>query len=394
MMLYFAQNISSMKRMFLFLSIVCYFSGCTQAQDKNNRHTVGGGCEGCEAVYESPVPFDKLSFIDTLPDFFETGPKLIVSGVIYKADGITPAPGVVLYIYHTNQNGLYSGGEKGWGKRHGRIRGWMKTNEKGEYKFYTLIPASYPNSDNEKHIHPVIKEEGLNEYYIDEFVFDNDKLLTSAKRKKLENRGGNGVLVTELKEGIYYAERDIYLGRNIPGYPVKKTGLQSGLEKGDNCPAFEPIHLSGADKGKDACPMCKYGYGQGLMVWFNHTSLDTLKQFALKLENEMEMRGEKNLRVFLIYMNPTYKINDAKSQAVLRGKLIKWCNENEIKRVALLWVNSPVDENCREYKLNPDVANTVFVYKKRKVVDKWINIDYGTKAVNDILGKLSFKSLN
>ena len=49
------------------------------------------------------------------------------------------------------------------GRRHGYIRGWMKTNEKGQYRFYTLKPASYPNSTAVKHIHPTIKEPGKNE---------------------------------------------------------------------------------------------------------------------------------------------------------------------------------------------------------------------------------------
>jgi protocatechuate 3,4-dioxygenase beta subunit len=358
---------------------------CGQSdQPKSTDKRVGGGCEGCEAVYETPVPFNKLSHIDTLPDYFEQGPKLVVSGVVYKADGITPAPNVVIYVYHTDQEGLYSKGTTGWGKRHGYIRGWMRTNARGEYIFYTLIPASYPNSDAEKHIHPTIKEEGFTEYYIDEYTFDNDKLLNGEKRKRMQLRGGNGVLVTELKDGIYYATRNIYLGRNIPGYPQTKKGLQSGLERDDNCPAFEPIHLSGTDKGKDACPMCKYGYGQGVMVWFNHTSLDTLKDFALMLEKEMQKRGPKYFRAFLVYMNPTYKVNGTKSQEVLRGKIIRWCDEQNLKNVALLWINSPVDENSELYHINPKAYNTVMTYHKRKVVTKWVNMQYNADAVKKI----------
>ncbi|HET6996337.1 MAG TPA: hypothetical protein VFI06_15190, partial [Chitinophagaceae bacterium] len=117
---------------------------------------VGARCEGCEAIYETTVPFDKLSYIDTLPDFNESGPRIEISGTVYQVDGKTPAPGVILYVYHTDQAGLYSkkGNEKGWGKRHGYIRGWIKTNDQGEYRFYTLVPASYPNSTNPKHIHP------------------------------------------------------------------------------------------------------------------------------------------------------------------------------------------------------------------------------------------------
>ena len=113
----------------------------------NDSIIVGGGCEGCEAIYESPVAFENLTWIDTLPDYFEAGPKLMISGIVYKADGKTPAANVVLYVYHTDQTGHYTQKENktGWGKRHGYIRGWMKTNLKGEYKFYTLRPAPYPS---------------------------------------------------------------------------------------------------------------------------------------------------------------------------------------------------------------------------------------------------------
>src|SRR5215213_4221665 len=144
---------------------------CTQTDNRTDARTkvkVGGGCEGCEAIYESRIPFNKLSWIDTLPDFHEAGPKMVISGVIYQADGKTPAKDVVLYVYHTDQTGHYSrkGNETGWGKRHGYIRGWMKTNEKGEYKFYTLRPAAYPNANIPQHIHPTIKEPDKNEYWI------------------------------------------------------------------------------------------------------------------------------------------------------------------------------------------------------------------------------------
>lgn len=368
---------------------------CAQVNKPNPKDkVVGGACEGCEAIYESPVPFSKLNHIDTLPDFFEDGPKLVVSGVIYKADGITPAPNVILYVYHTDQKGLYSHGSKGWGKRHGYIRGWMRTNDKGEYKFYTLIPASYPNSSAAKHIHPTIKEAGFTEYYIDEYVFDDDTFLKAEDRNRMELRGGNGVLTTELKNGIYYATRNIYLGRNIPDYPQQKTGLQSGLERDDNCPAFEPLHLSGVDKGRDACPMCKYGYGHGVMVWFNHTSLDVLKQFALSLEEEMAKTGAKKFRAFLIYMNPAYKENDAGGMEVLRKKIIRWCEEQQLKNVAMLWVNAPTDENCRLYHINPKVTNTVMTYNKRKVVAKWINMPYNETSVKKIILSLQPHALS
>lgn len=220
-----------MKAFFSFLAIILFsLCACSQKKLPNEKKLaksnplIGGPCEGCAAVFESPIPFEKLSWIDTLPDFNEPGPKMMISGVIYQADGKTPAKDVVLYIYHTDQNGNYSNKktEKGWAGRHGYIRGWMKTNEKGQYKFYTLMPASYPNSTAVKHIHPTIKEPGKNEYYIDEYIFDTDPFLTSERRKQpLQLRGGDGFIKLKTKNGILIGERNIYLGKNIPGYPVE-----------------------------------------------------------------------------------------------------------------------------------------------------------------------------
>ncbi len=215
-----------MRSIFLSLAAAALsLTGCSQTQVKNqpgsNNIHVGGRCEGCEGIYESPIAFEKLNWIDTLPDFNDPGPKIEISGVIYKPDGKTPAKDVILYIYHTDQAGLYAqkGNETGWGKRHGYIRGWIRTNEKGEYKFYTLVPASYPNSKNPKHIHPTIKEVGFSEYWIDEFVFDDDPLLPNEERNRKQPVGGNGILKTRLENGMLRATRNITLGLNVRDYP-------------------------------------------------------------------------------------------------------------------------------------------------------------------------------
>ncbi|MBL7740471.1 MAG: hypothetical protein JNK14_14735 [Chitinophagaceae bacterium] len=220
-----------MQRLIILLLFAVMFShsSCSQnnaSSSKGNSANpkdlkAGGSCEGCEAIYECPVPFDQLNETDTLPGFNAAGPKIEISGVIYQPDGKTPAPGVILYVYHTDQKGIYAtkGDEKGWAKRHGYIRGWVKTNKKGEYRFYTLVPASYPNSNNPKHIHPTIKEPGKTEYWIDEFVFDDDPLLPEKERNRPNPRGSNGVLKTTKKGDMLYATRNIILGLNVTDYP-------------------------------------------------------------------------------------------------------------------------------------------------------------------------------
>ncbi len=119
----------------LFLLLYSFFYGCAQQKEKPTSNAakdqilVGGPCEGCEAIHESPLPFNNLNWKVTLPDYNDARPKTFVSGVVYQKDGKTPAPGVVLYVYHTDQTGVYpkKGNETGWGKRHGYLRGWMKT---------------------------------------------------------------------------------------------------------------------------------------------------------------------------------------------------------------------------------------------------------------------------
>lgn len=211
------------------LLVLCSFAlaGCGQNTSPTGQPVqlqpihVGGACEGCEAIHESPIPFARLSCTDTLPDFYDDGPKLEISGIVYQRDGKTPAPDVVIYIYHTNQKGIYptKGGETGWAKRHGYIRGWIKTNADGRYRFYTLRPAAYPDGQNPQHVHPIIKEPGLNEYYIDEYLFADDPILKTHPQKE-EKRGGSGIVQVQEKYGVQYATRHIILGQNIPDYPA------------------------------------------------------------------------------------------------------------------------------------------------------------------------------
>jgi protocatechuate 3,4-dioxygenase, beta subunit len=212
----------------LLLGCIICLCACSQNKTKtivNNKPaaseiSVGGRCEDCELIYECPESFEELNATDTLPGFDGPGPKIGISGTIYRRDGKTPASNVILYVYHTDQQGIYP--KKGNGKgQHGYIRGWIKTGADGKYTFYTLVPASYPNSRNPQHIHPIIKEEGKTAYWIDEFHFDSDPLLPDSERTRANPVAGGGVLKTTMKDGMLRATRDIILGLNVRDYPDK-----------------------------------------------------------------------------------------------------------------------------------------------------------------------------
>ncbi len=206
------------KPILLLLIITTACQSQSQNGAKQQATLVGGPCEGCEAIYE--YGDRTLTNQDTLPGFQENRPKLKVMGTVYESNGETPAENVIIYVYHTNRDGVYptKGDEQGWARHHGYIRGWMKTNEDGRYTFYTFRPGAYPNRQEPEHIHFTVKEPGKNEYYIESIHFDDDPLLTSTERANLRKRGGSGIADPKADGDLLLIERDIILGLNIPNY--------------------------------------------------------------------------------------------------------------------------------------------------------------------------------
>jgi len=191
---------------------------------------VGGPFENREFLYLK-MP-DTIGPADTSAGWHQNGPKLLLTGTVYGPEGNIPVPGVVVYYYHTDITGRYQHrpeipgsmppNEKG--QTHGYIRGWVKTNGKGQYFIYTVRPGTYPTRDEPDHVHLTVKEPNeISGYYIDDIVFDDDPLLTTAKRISRENRAGSGVVRLVQKDGFWVGERDIRLGLNIPDYPASAS---------------------------------------------------------------------------------------------------------------------------------------------------------------------------
>ena len=387
---------------FLNLIIVCVFCltschgqsvGNDQAGTKPQiKKIIGGGCDGCEIMYIG-IP-KNINATDTSSGWREDGQKLVITGTVYKQDGRTPAPGVIIYYWQTDNKGYYSPSPEmdPLAKRHGHIRGWIKTDNLGKYALYTIRPSPYPDRDIPAHIHPSIKEPGLNEYYIDEFVFDDDKLLTSDKRKKLENRGGSGVLRVIENQDLQIAEHDIILGLNIPDYPEKANPLkQSGLHIGEDSPSFTPFHAWGPDKGSKACPVCKYGRYYGIIYFVgnnpNWQEIETWLQF---LEQESMQMG-KDLKVYFVYGN------DQNYDKAFRVKELENLGKKmNLKNIAITFVPSLNDKESEVNlnKINPDLENTFIVYKNRTIIDKFIDLKPSEENFKLLFEKVITSGLN
>ncbi len=327
--------------------------------------------------YKMPA---QLSNIDTSDGWYQNGQKILLTGTVFLPDSKTPAAGIVLYYYHTDIHGIYAMDpakkynmpKNELGQTHGYLRGWIKTDSTGRYEIYTILPGAYPERGEPKHIHVYIKETGQDSpYYIDDFVFDDDPLLTSAKRIKLENRGGSGVIRFGDQEGLKIGERNIILGLNVPRYQKGAFSKSlSGKSIGEEVLSFTPFHAFGPDKGTKTCPVCKYGWFHGIVYFAgNDANWSVIKKWLVFLEAEGEKRKEY-LKVYLVYGNDqNYSKKDRLKELEELGADLK------LKNTALTFVPSLTDQDSDVYlnEINQEVENTILIYRRNIIIGKYVN---------------------
>lgn len=368
-------------------------SGCNSQNTKKETNTLSDD-------FDKSMPFyykmpKNLSATDTNPAFKEKGQKILLTGTVYKIDGKTPASNVILYYYQTNANGIYATKESEernmpknkLGQTHGYIRGWLKTDEQGNYSIYTIKPGTYPSRGEPAHIHITVKEKNIEKpYYIDDFVFDNDPLLTTKRRKNMENRGGSGVIRFVQKDNMWIGERNIILGLNIPDYPIENISQKSsGKNIGEDIISFTPFHAYGADKGTKTCPICKYGWYHGILYFVgNKPNWNEIKDWLKFLDIESQKR-EKYLKVYFVYGKDTNYNKNERTQ-----ELEELGTELDLKKVALTFVPSFKDKTSEVHlnKIDPNVNNTFFIYKRSNIIDKYVDLKPNQKNFKKISERL------
>jgi protocatechuate 3,4-dioxygenase beta subunit len=129
---------------------------------------------------------------------------------VYKADGKTPAEGIILFFYHTDATGHYNQEDD---PNDPRLKGWVKTDAKGHYQFTTIKPAPYPQLNTPAHIHVHLFNKNIAENYIDDFWFDGDKLIREADQKRFASLNDFSPIVklSTNKDGMLTGVRNIRL---------------------------------------------------------------------------------------------------------------------------------------------------------------------------------------
>lgn len=179
---------------------------------------IGNPCEGCEAVFDG-MPAEIPSSIRLAPPG-EPGVPMRISGRVLDGSGRTRA-GVVVYAYQTDRTGIYPSPAQRLGReamRHGRLRGWVRSDAQGRYAIDTIRPGSYPDEEMAEHVHMHVLEPGCFTYYIDDLMFLDDPKLSAEEQREAHGTGGNGFLRPVMVDGRWQVERDIVLGQGVPGH--------------------------------------------------------------------------------------------------------------------------------------------------------------------------------
>ncbi len=198
-----------MKNLIILFCIVCFYSAINPiaAQESNSISDLNN------PIYDRAE--DQLRNTDTIPDFRSKTNKLKLTGIIYQSDGVTPAKDVILFIEQPDEDGDFDLRRTG-DSRYVFHRSWVKTDADGRYTFYTFVPGNDRRYNQLQQIFPIVKESSKPEYELETFLFDEDPLLSSACRKKINKKGDTTrILKLKKEDGLLVAQRDIVLNTAI-----------------------------------------------------------------------------------------------------------------------------------------------------------------------------------
>lgn len=211
------------------MAVVTAFSSCGQSngtnRETNNEVSQQNEPPSCDCCVFDEVKNRRLTHKTQITPDTVIGERMKITGVLYKPDGRTPAANVKMYFYHTNNNGRY--GKLGTEDRsshawwHGYCRGWLQTNDKGEYEINTIKPVLYPEGGEPAHIHSSVLNADKTCQNLVDFVFKGDQFLTKRywdnTRRYFKSIGikddpeYEGVVLAKNASGLLEGKRDIVL---------------------------------------------------------------------------------------------------------------------------------------------------------------------------------------
>jgi protocatechuate 3,4-dioxygenase beta subunit len=145
----------------------------------------------------------------------EPGERLVVTGQVLH--GFTPIAGVSIYAFHADMKGLYErqGMQRGLDPR---LYGAMRSDASGQYRYETIRPGYYGNSDNPSHVHYVVNAPGYKPRLLD-LRFDDDPVIAARRKRGVPDNDGfepGKMVVRPVKRdanGVWHVTRDVEMIR-------------------------------------------------------------------------------------------------------------------------------------------------------------------------------------
>lgn len=161
--------------------------------------------------------------------------------------------------------------------------------------------------------------------------------------------------------------------------PVVAFNLNSGLAVGEMVTPFHPKHVAGPDAGTDTCPPCKYGSRPAVQVWINGDEAKNVKAIAKTVHESVAQFKDAQFKGFVIFLT------DKANTEALGKKLEQLAKEERYADIALATLAKD-DEAIANYKVNvsADVKNTIFIYKNKKVTNKFVNLAADEKGLGEL----------
>jgi protocatechuate 3,4-dioxygenase beta subunit len=147
----------------------------------------------------------RLTSVARIAPESEPGTPLVIRGRVFQSDGLTPAPGITVFAYHTDRTGVYdvrANGPHSW-----RLKGWAITDAEGRFEFRTIRPGAYPGRAEPQHVHFSIEGPSVPRQSPAALEFADDPLMTQRAREESQRAGiFGGVRPVVGRDGVDHVE--------------------------------------------------------------------------------------------------------------------------------------------------------------------------------------------
>lgn len=149
--------------------------------------------------------------------------------------------------------------------------------------------------------------------------------------------------------------------KQAAGHETGNGAAVSGLAIGDEVDPWEPLHVSGPNKGTHACPVCTYMKAPAVIA-FCKPGQET-QAMVQQLEQLLAAHQADKLHAFVVLVDTPPVVASTMADAA-RLRLTSICCIDPDTR----------DDDLAKYKVDPSVDSTVMLYKDYKVVANFNNL--------------------